>query len=125
MLTERITGIPVSVIRTPYVERIGTRAGPLARWLLRGRKTKHWMRTLYTLRSIRQLKKASLKSAASADYWQAGKSVHGIHEIVPAGEIVREYAAEAERVLDSRTGPERVERTRPPAAATRPAAERP
>jgi nitronate monooxygenase len=122
VLTERITGIPVSVIRTPYVERIGTRAGPFARWMLRGRKTKHWMRTFYTLRSIRQLKNASLEAAASADYWQAGKSVHGIHEILPAGEIVRQYAAEADRVLGARLA--EAERTRPPAAGTRPSAER-
>ena len=102
VLTERITGIPVSVIRTPYVERIGTRAGPFARWMLRGRKTKHWMRTFYALRSLRRLKNASLEAAASADYWQAGKSVHGIVNVVPAGEVVREYAAEAERVLGTR-----------------------
>ena len=29
--TERITGVPVAVIRTPYIERIGLRAGPIAR----------------------------------------------------------------------------------------------
>ena len=28
VLTERITGVPLAVIRTPYVERIGTKAGP-------------------------------------------------------------------------------------------------
>ncbi len=39
--TERITGVPLSVIRTPFIERMGTKAGPLARLLLKGRKTKH------------------------------------------------------------------------------------
>jgi len=47
VLTERVTGVPLSVIRTPYVERIGTKTGPIARWMLRGRRTKHWMRTIY------------------------------------------------------------------------------
>ncbi len=97
VLTERVTGVPLSVIRTPYVERIGTKAGPLARWLLRGRKTKHWMRTIYALRSAWQLKRASLAGGAgektSKDYWQAGKSVAGIRAIEPAGEIVRRFAA--------------------------------
>ena len=46
VLTERLTGVPVSVIRNAYVEKLGTRAGPFARWMLRGRRTKHWMRTL-------------------------------------------------------------------------------
>src|SRR5204862_7289678 len=28
VLTERVTGVPLSVIKTPYVERVGTKAGP-------------------------------------------------------------------------------------------------
>lgn len=50
VLTERLSGVPCAVIRTPYIDRVGTHAGPLARRLLRGRRTKHWMRTLYALR---------------------------------------------------------------------------
>src|SRR5438132_1126845 len=38
VLTERVTGVPLAVIRTPYVERVGTKAGPIARWLLRHRR---------------------------------------------------------------------------------------
>ena len=99
VLTERVTGVPLAVIRTPYVERIGTKAGPLARRLLRGRKTKHWMRMFYALRSAWQLKRASLAGGASEptskDYWQAGKSVAGIDAVEPAGVIVRRFAAAA------------------------------
>jgi nitronate monooxygenase len=91
VLTERITGVPVSVIRTPYIERMGTTIGPVARRLFRGRRTKHWMRTYYALRSFRQLKRASLDERA--DYWQAGKSVAEISSVKPAAEIVRELAA--------------------------------
>jgi nitronate monooxygenase len=96
VLTERLTGVPVAVIRNAYVERLGTSAGPLARWLLRGRKTKHWMRTWYALSSLRRLKKSLLTNDTSTDYWQAGKSVAGIHAIEPAGEIVRAFAAALE-----------------------------
>jgi nitronate monooxygenase len=97
VLTERITGVPVSVIRTPYIERMGLRAGPIARWMLRGRRTKHWMRTIYTLRSALQLKRASLDETGTRDYWQAGKSVRSISRIEPAGEIVRRFADAAAR----------------------------
>ncbi len=90
--SERITGVPVAVIRTPWVERTGLRAGPLARWMLRGRKTKHWMRTIYALRSLWQLKRASLDETGSRDYWQAGKSVAGIRTIEEAGQVVRDFA---------------------------------
>jgi nitronate monooxygenase len=95
VLSERITGVPVSVIATPSVLRMGLKAGVLARWMLRGRKTKHLMRTLYALRSLWKLKRASLDASGVMDYWQAGKSVAGIHSIEPAGEIVRRYAAAA------------------------------
>jgi nitronate monooxygenase len=92
VLSERITGVPVAVIRTPYVERMGLTAGPLARWLLRHRRTKHLIRTLYSLRSLWQLKRASLDESGTRDYWQAGKSVSAIHSVEPAAEIVRRFA---------------------------------
>jgi nitronate monooxygenase len=95
VLSERITGVPVAVIRTPFVERMGLRAGPLARWMLRHRRTKHLMRTIYALRSLWQLKRASLDESGEKDYWQAGKSVAAIDSIEPAGEIVRRFEAAA------------------------------
>jgi nitronate monooxygenase len=93
VLSEKITGVPVSIIRTPYIEKMGLHAGPLARWLLRGRRSKHWMRTLYSLQSIWKLKRAALHSMGYRDIFQAGKSVQGIDAIVPAAEIVVAYAA--------------------------------
>ena len=92
--SERITGVPVALIRTPHLERTGLKAGPLARWMLRRRRTKHLMRTIYALRSLWQLKRASL-DGAGADYWQAGKSVDGIHGVEPVATIVRRFAAAA------------------------------
>ena len=84
--------MPVAVIETPSVRRLGTKAGPLARFLLRGRRTKRWMRTLYGLRSLWSLKRGLLRDAPEHDYWQAGKSVAGIDRVEPAGEIVRRFA---------------------------------
>jgi nitronate monooxygenase len=97
VLTDRMTGVPVSVIRTPYIEETGTKAGPLARWMLRGRKTKRWMRTIYGLQSVWKLKRSSLRAFSYKDYLQAGKSVAGIERIEPAGEIVGRFRAAAER----------------------------
>ena len=92
VLTERLTGVPVAVIDTPSVRRLGTKAGPLARFMLRGRRTKHWMRTLYALRSLWALKRGLLRDSPERDFWQAGKSVAGIDRIEPAGDIVRRFA---------------------------------
>jgi len=92
VLTERLTGVPVSVLDTPSVRRLGLKAGPLARLMLRGRKTKHWMRTLYALRSLWSLKRGLLRDSPERDYWQAGKSVAGVDAIEPAGAVVRRFA---------------------------------
>ena len=94
VLTERLTGVPVAVIRNAYIDRIGTKAGPIARRMLRGRRTKHLMRSVYALRSLWQLKRSSQRDATSeSDYWQAGRSVAGVTSIESAGDVVRRFAA--------------------------------
>lgn len=110
VLTERLTGVPVAVIRTPYVERAGTKAGPIGRWMLRGRRTKHWMRTIYALQSLWKLKRSSVRSFSYKDYLQAGKSVAGIHAVEPAAEVVRRFARAAAAATAEAEGTERSSR---------------
>ena len=93
VLTERLTGVPVAVLNTPYVRRVGTKAGTFERWMLRGRRRKHWMRSWYAVRSGFQLRHDAHATAGRHDYWQAGKSVAVIRRIEPAGDIVRACAA--------------------------------
>jgi nitronate monooxygenase len=88
-----VTGVPLSVINTPYIERMGTAAGPIGRFMLKGRRTKHLMRAIYSLRSAWTLKEASIRGASSSDCWQAGKSVASIESIEPAAAIVKRLAA--------------------------------
>ena len=95
VLTERVTGVPLAVIRTPYIESTGTRAGFLARWLLQHRKAKHWVRLYYTVLSAWKLKRSTLRGYSSKDYWQAGKSVEGIERIESAAEIVRRFGSQS------------------------------
>ncbi|MDJ0861466.1 MAG: nitronate monooxygenase [Gammaproteobacteria bacterium] len=95
VLSERVSGTPVSLIRTPSVDRQGLRPGPAMRWMLGGKRTKYVARTLLLLRSLRQLKAAVLDESGSRDFWQGGKSVAGVHSVEPAGDIVRRFAAAA------------------------------
>jgi len=92
-LTDKISGIPVSIIKTPYIERMGTHAGAIARMLLRSRKTKHWMRKFYTLQSVWKLKNGSNQGPNYKDYLQAGKSVEGIKSIQPVNKIIADYSS--------------------------------
>lgn len=93
VLTERLSGVPVAVIATEEVRRTGTKAGPIGRWLLRGRRTKHWMRTFYSVRSLRSLKKTIQGGAGYKDVWQAGKSVGGVESVEPAAAVVERMRA--------------------------------
>ena len=92
VLTHRLTGVPVSVIKTARVEREGTEAGPLEHWLLTHPKIKHWVRALYSVRSFFRMKKAAQRGVVShRDYLQAGKSVGGVHAVEPVAEIVARF----------------------------------
>jgi nitronate monooxygenase len=103
VLTDKISGVPVSVIRTPYVDRVGTKAGFLARRLLRHPRAKHWMRMYYSLRSVWSLKRSNLKGGSGyKEYFQAGRSVDGIEAIEPVAAIMERFAA-AYRPVDLRT----------------------
>jgi nitronate monooxygenase len=97
VLTEKISGVPVAVIETEHIRKVGTKAGPLARRMLRHPSLKHYARMLYSLQSLWQLKRASLQGMSYRDYFQAGQSVDGIDAVVPAGEVVASFRAALEQ----------------------------
>ncbi len=92
VLTDKISGVPVAVINTPYIEKTGTEAGAIMKRLLRHPKGKHYARMYYTLKSIWQLKQSNQKGMSYKDFFQAGKSVSGIHDVISATEVVALYA---------------------------------
>jgi nitronate monooxygenase len=97
VLTEKVTGVPLAVINTPYIARMGTKASWIARRMLRGHRTKHLMRLLYTLQSAWKLKHSAQQGSAYSDYFQAGRSVAGISVVEPVAAIVERFAAAAGR----------------------------
>ncbi|MBN8547917.1 MAG: nitronate monooxygenase [Deltaproteobacteria bacterium] len=93
VLTKRVTGVPLSVIRTPYVDKVGTEAGALVQLLLRLPRTRHAMRMLINLQSVWKLKRSALQGLSSKDYWQAGKSVSEIDKVESVPEIIKAFQA--------------------------------
>ncbi|MCF7826669.1 MAG: nitronate monooxygenase [Candidatus Marinimicrobia bacterium] len=91
VLTEKLSGVPVSVIENDFIKQNGTRAGVLGRFFLKGVRTKKYMRMYYSLRSFRTLKGDSAKAGIYHHYLQAGKSVQGVNEVKPVSEIMAEY----------------------------------
>ncbi len=96
VMTEKISGVPVAVIDGPAVRKLGLKASGLAKRLLRHPRTKNWMRAWYLKRSLSRLPGAARGGSAYQAFFQAGKSVGGVDEVLPAGEIVRRFAAALE-----------------------------
>ncbi len=106
VLSDRVTGTPVSLIRTPYIDRLGIKANIFEKWMLRGQKRKYLMRTIYLLKSMWKLKQAVLDKTGSLDYWQAGKSVAGINAIESVGTIIARFSKvkPQQEFVDSKNG---------------------
>jgi nitronate monooxygenase len=95
VLTKKITGVNVAVIKTDYIAKTGTEPGPIAKMLLGGSKTKHFARMFYSLKSIWQLRESLNKGSAYKDFFQAGKSVEDIDAIEPVTKIIDRFVAAA------------------------------
>ena len=74
VLTERVTGIPLSVIRTPYVDKIGTKISPISKMLFKNRLTKKLMRIWYGFWAVKRFKKNALHGGSAKDYWRQAKA---------------------------------------------------
>lgn len=119
VMTERITGVPVAVLDSPAVRRLGLKANALERWMLSQPRTKHLMRAVFALRSLVKLKKSLRVPRGRDEFWQAGKSVDSIHAIDPAGLIVRTWADAAEEAMGEQAGRFPPRRTPEPAGRGR------
>jgi len=90
VLSERVSGTPVSLINTPYVDRLGLKPNVFQKWMLHS-KLKYVMRTIFVMKSFRKLKQAVLDKTGKIDYWQAGKSVEGITKIESIKDIISRF----------------------------------
>lgn len=89
ILTKKLSGVPVAVINTDYMKKVGSKPGKIEEFLLNQEKTKHLMRMFYSLRSLWQLKQSLKKGNEYKDYWQAGKSVEGIQKVETVNKIMQ------------------------------------
>ncbi len=94
VLSERITGIPVSVINSAYIKKMGLKPNALERWMLDHPRLKYFMRTVMALKALRSFKISLLDKTGKNDYWQAGKSVETIHALLSVGEIIEALTEE-------------------------------
>lgn len=89
----KLSGSPLTVINTPYVQSLGTKANFLE-WLLNNNKTlKKYVKMLIALKGMKAVEKAAF-SATYKTVWCAGPAIEHVKSILPIEEIIRQLIAE-------------------------------
>lgn len=93
VMTLKISGTPAAVIRTPYIDRVGTDLNLLEKLMYRSPRTKKYMKMIRYHLGSKSLEKAATGTTWK-EVWSAGQGVGLIEEVLPAGEIVHRLARE-------------------------------
>jgi nitronate monooxygenase len=89
VMTTKLSGTPCTVIKTPYVEKIGTQQNWLERLLNKNKRLKKWAKALTFMRGMKQLRNAAF-SATYKTLWCAGPSIENVKSIRSIKEIIDE-----------------------------------
>ena len=87
VMTERISGTPCTVINTPYVQKIGTKATWLESVLNKNKKLKKWVKMIRFSIGMKATEKAATK-ATYKTVWVAGPSIEYTKAILPTKAII-------------------------------------
>lgn len=91
--TNKLSGSPLTVINTPYVQQLGTKANWLE-WILNNNKTlKKYAKMLIAFRGMKAVEKAAF-GATYKTVWCAGPAIEHVHKIQPIGEIIKTLTSE-------------------------------
>lgn len=102
--TNKLSGSPLTVINTPYVQQLGTKANFLE-WILNNNKTlKKYAKMLIALRGMKAVEKAAF-GATYKTVWCAGPAIEHVTEILPLATIANRLTTEfdASRMRDEKS----------------------
>ena len=93
--TTKLSGSALTVINTPYVQQLGTKANFLE-WILNHNKTlKKYAKMLLALRGMKAVEKAAM-GATYKTVWCAGPAIEYVHSVRPLREIIGQLTKEYE-----------------------------
>jgi nitronate monooxygenase len=92
-LTTKLSGTPCTVIRTPYVEKIGLDQNPIEKLLNKNKKIKKYVKMLTFYKGMKLLEKAAI-GATYKSVWCAGPSIEFVDKIEPTKDIVERIISE-------------------------------
>lgn len=98
VLTTKMSGSALTVINTPYVKSIGTKAN-FWEWLLNNNKwLKKYVKMLIAFRGMKQVEKAA-KEATYKTVWCAGPAIEHVDSIKPIAEIIKKLTKEYSQAM--------------------------
>jgi nitronate monooxygenase len=98
--TTKLSGSALTVINTPYVQQLGTKANWLE-WILNNNKTlKKYAKMLIALRGMKAVEKAAF-GATYKTVWCAGPAIEHVKSIRPISAIIKDLTTEYDLVKNS------------------------
>ncbi len=86
--TTKISGVPCTVINTPYVQQMGLKENWIEKFLNKNKRFKKWLKMLVYRHGMSLLEKAAF-SANYKKVWCAGPTIEFSNQILPVKEIVK------------------------------------
>lgn len=91
--TTKLSGSALTVINTPYVQQLGTKANFLERLLNKNKRLKKYVKMLLAFRGMKAVEKAAF-GATYKTVWCAGPAIEHVKRIRPMAEIVQTLTRE-------------------------------
>ncbi len=91
--TTKLSGSALTVINTPYVQQLGTKANFLERMLNQNKRLKKYVKMLLAFRGMKAVEKAAF-GATYKTVWCAGPAIEHVKSVRPMAEIVRTLTRE-------------------------------
>ncbi len=89
VLSTKISGSHLTVINTPYVQKVGTEAGWFESILLKNKWLKKYAKLYIALKGMNQVKKSAFKPTYKT-VWCAGPSIEDINEVRSLKDILKD-----------------------------------
>lgn len=96
VMTTKLSGTPCSVIKTPYVDKIGTSQNWIEKILSKSKRLKKWFKAFTFYRGMKNLEKAAF-GATYKTVWVAGPSIEYIKSIRSIKDIIKQLITEYEQ----------------------------
>lgn len=89
VLTTKLSGSHLTVINTPYVQKVGTEASFFESLLLKNKTLKKYVKMFVAFKGMKKIEN-SMNKASYKSMWCAGPAIEHVHSVRPLKEILKD-----------------------------------